>query len=102
MRHLPAILLASILASCSQDTPTGDTGGTRPETADDIHLFTVNYPLAYFAERILAGTGAVSFPAPSDVDPAYWSPSPDVIAAYQEADLILLNGAGYAGWVASA
>jgi zinc transport system substrate-binding protein len=39
------------------------------------------------------------FPAPADVDPAYWSPSPETVAAYQRADLILLNGAGYAKWV---
>ena len=28
-----------------------------------------------------------------------WSPGPEVVTAYQAADLILLNGAGYAGWV---
>ncbi len=39
------------------------------------------------------------FPAQGDEDPAYWSPAPEVIAAYQGADLILLNGAGYAAWV---
>jgi len=43
----------------------------------------------------------VSFPAPADVDPAYWSPEPADITAYQQADLILLNGAGYAAWVAN-
>lgn len=41
----------------------------------------------------------VHFPAPADVDPAYWSPDTEVIAAYQSADLILLNGADYAKWV---
>jgi len=39
------------------------------------------------------------FPAPADVDPAYWMPDMPTIAAYQQADLILLNGAGYARWV---
>jgi zinc transport system substrate-binding protein len=59
----------------------------------------VNYPLQYFAERIGGDNVEVVFPAPSDEDPAYWSPDPDVIAAYQGADLILLNGAGYAAWM---
>ena len=36
---------------------------------------------------------------PADVDPAYWAPDPDVIAEYQGADLILLNGAGYEKWI---
>ena len=44
----------------------------------------------------------VVFPAPADVDPAYWSPGGEIVADYQQADLILLNGAGYAGWVSRA
>jgi zinc transport system substrate-binding protein len=42
------------------------------------------------------------FPAPADEDPAFWAPGLDTISAYQKADLILLNGAGYAHWVAKA
>ena len=38
------------------------------------------------------------FPAPSDVDPAYWVPDAETVAGYQQADLILLNGADYATW----
>jgi zinc transport system substrate-binding protein len=59
----------------------------------------VNYPLQYFAERIGGELAEVVFPAPSDTDPAYWSPEPETISAYQAADLILLNGAGYAKWI---
>jgi len=74
----------------------------REDRADDLlRVITVNYPLAYFAESILGDKGNVSFPAPADVDPAYWSPEPADITTYQQADLILLNGAGYAAWVAN-
>jgi len=65
-------------------------------------VFTVNYPLAYFAERVGGDLVEVRFPAPADEDPAYWSPDAETIAAYQGADLILLNGADYARWVARA
>jgi zinc transport system substrate-binding protein len=68
-------------------------------TTDSLVVFTVNYPLAYFAERIGSDVVEVRFPAPADEDPAYWSPDADTIAAYQAADLILLNGAAYAKWV---
>ena len=44
----------------------------------------------------------VVFPAPGDVDPASWKPDLSVISEYQEADLILLNGANYAKWTRSA
>jgi zinc transport system substrate-binding protein len=39
------------------------------------------------------------FPAPADVDPAYWMPDAKTISDYQQADLILLNGANYAKWI---
>lgn len=73
----------------------------QPGTASEpLNVYVVNYPLKYFAERIGGEHVRVEFPVPADVDPAYWNPDLANIAAYQKADLILLNGAGYAGWVA--
>lgn len=68
--------------------------------AASLTIYTVNYPLRYFAERIAGSHADVVFPAPLAVDPAGWMPAPRVINAYQGADLILLNGAGYAAWTA--
>jgi zinc transport system substrate-binding protein len=68
----------------------------------EMVVYTVNYPLAYFAERIGGDAVGVRFPAPEDVDPAFWKPAPEIIAGYQSADLILRNGAGYARWMAQA
>ena len=70
--------------------------GSRPVVA------TVNYPLAYLAERIGGEAVEVRFDAPPDVDPAHWQPGADEIVALQSADLLLLNGAGYAGWLRTA
>lgn len=69
-------------------------------SAERLVVFPVNYPLAYFAERIGADQVEVVFPAPADVDPAYWMPDQKTITAYQQSDLILLNGANYAKWIA--
>jgi zinc transport system substrate-binding protein len=66
--------------------------------ADKLVVYTVNYPLQYFAERIGGAHVDVHFPAPADVDPAFWKPDAHTLADYQRADLILLNGAGYAKW----
>ncbi|MCP4767556.1 MAG: zinc ABC transporter solute-binding protein [Gammaproteobacteria bacterium] len=63
-----------------------------------LTIYTVNYPLAYFAERIADDQARVVFPAPAGIDPAFWQPDIETIRAYQQADLILLNGAGYARW----
>ena len=62
-------------------------------------VYTVNYPLQYFAERIGGERVSVVFPAPSGVDPAFWVPDVETIASFQGADLILLNGATYAKWL---
>lgn len=74
---------------------------TAPLAAGEnkLSLYTVNYPLHYFAERIAGEHADVEFPAPADVDPAFWQPPVETIAEFQQADLILLNGAGYAKWL---
>jgi len=64
-----------------------------------LAVYVVNYPLKYFAERIGGDHVNVVFPASTDEDPAFWVPNVKTISAYQKADLILLNGAGYAKWV---
>jgi hydrogenase/urease accessory protein HupE len=63
-----------------------------------LQIYAVNYPLAYFSERIAGDLADVTFPAPPGVDSAFWMPDSETIVAYQSADLILLNGADYAGW----
>lgn len=68
----------------------------------ELVVYTVNYPLAYFAERIGGDVVTIHFPAPAEVDPAFWKPTREIISDYQSADLILLNGAGYARWVGQA
>ena len=62
-------------------------------------VIAVNYPLQFFAERLLGDAAEVVFPAPRDVDPSFWRPSIADISMIQSADLILLNGAGFASWV---
>jgi zinc transport system substrate-binding protein len=91
-------MAALVIAACGESR----TDESQPAAAADeakLSVYTVNYPLQYMAQRIGGDFVQVEFPAPSDVDPAYWSPDAETIAGYQGADLILLNGAHYAGWV---
>ena len=66
---------------------------------DKPRIVAVNYPLQYFAQRLAGDAAQVSFPVPAGVDPAFWRPGIADISAIQSADLILLNGAGFATWV---
>jgi len=87
-----AATLAFVAFGCAAD----DESGNR------LQVITVNYPLAYFASRIGGDAVDVQFPAPPEGDPAGWNPAPQELEAFRDADLILLNGAGYAQWPAKA
>jgi zinc transport system substrate-binding protein len=104
LRLLSALTIALAFLACSK--PPDETESApkplSPYAPKPLLVYTVNYPLQYFAERIGGDLVEVVFPAPTDEDPAYWSPDAETVAAYQQADLILLNGAGYAKWAATA
>ena len=76
-------IIPLLVASCGPENSREATGSDTIPT-----VYTVNYPLAYFARRIRQEQVKVVFPAPPDVDPAFWNPDPETIVAYQEADLI--------------
>jgi len=67
---------------------------------ETLTVYAVNAPLAYFARRLAGDAAEVVLPVPADRDPAFWRPSIAEVAEIQAADLILLNGAGYAQWTA--
>lgn len=69
-----------------------------PEAASVPVVYTTFYPTTYFVERIAGDTVKAVCPCPPDADPAYWMPDDATIAAYQQADLIVLNGAEFEKW----
>jgi zinc transport system substrate-binding protein len=89
------VILLVLLSGCGGENEKSDV----VSDSKALSVYVVNYPLKYFAERIGEDRVEVKFPAPADDDPAYWSPGPDIIATYQEAGLVLLNGADYAKWI---
>ena len=94
MKHTVLFLFIILLISCGSRQKNQESDHT------ETHLVTaVNYPLFYFAQRIGGDLISVEFPAPSDVDPAYWVPDDESLDIYQRSDLILANGADYARWM---
>ena len=93
---LAVAALTGAIGACGDGEPEAGTPAAADVGAPVV--YTVNYPLQYFAQRIGGDIVQVVFPAPADEDPAFWMPDAEVVAEYQEADLILLNGAGYAKW----
>lgn len=79
-----AATLLALSAASAQDRP---------------RVVAVTYPLQFFAERLLGDAAEVVFPVPPETDPSFWRPSISDISSIQSADLIMLNGAGFATWI---
>jgi zinc transport system substrate-binding protein len=89
---------AALAASCSSRPRTGPA--QRPSGKPVI--YTTFYPTTYFARTIGGDAVEVVCPCPPDEDAIFWRPDPDTIAAYQGADLIVINGAEFEKWVLAA
>ena len=76
--------------------PSRDIADSEGNTTPRV--FVVSYPLAYFARRIGGEIVDVHFPVPRHVDPRVWRPDANVINAFQQADVIFINGADFARW----
>jgi zinc transport system substrate-binding protein len=93
------VVLASLsagMAGCERESSeSADT--TVPQ--GPLVIYTTFYPLEYLAERIGGEHVKVVCPCPADADPATWMPDDPTIQAYQEADLIVVNGASFESWI---
>lgn len=86
--------------ACSDSTEPVD----RPDLEQTPHepVMTTFYPLSYFAERIAVDRIPVECPVPADADPIFWQPPREALQQYQEASLILVNGADFEKWLEGA
>lgn len=92
------LLYMLLLASCGREA----SPGVLSKKDGKPQVLVANYPLRYFAERIGGGAVDVVFSAPDDEDPAFWQPDDAAIAHFQNADVILMNGATYSKWAEKA
>ena len=77
--------------------PAGTSGGVTADGAP-LRISATTAALAYFTARIGGDAVTVDFPVPDGLDPADWSPKGKDLPALQEADLVVLNGAGLESW----
>jgi len=93
MKKVLYLIIMLAVAACS------GWQGKKDKASGPVVIAAVNYPVAFFAEKIGGDLVRVEFPVPAGVDPAYWTPDEAALQVYQEADIILANGAGYAKWM---
>ena len=89
-----SLLLLTVVACGDQRAPA-----TQQQPEPSEFIVAVNTPLQYFAQRLLDEDIEVRMLAPDNTDPAQWQPSIEDVLQLQRAQLILLNGAGYSGWL---
>ncbi|MEB3161342.1 MAG: metal ABC transporter substrate-binding protein [Synechocystis sp.] len=95
------------LTACGNQSSQTVTPGINPSletsspTADQATpvVYVTNYPLQYFAERIVGNTIKINYLVPPNIDPAFWQPTSQDIAQMQAGDLIFVNGATYEKWL---
>jgi len=100
---LTATLIISIagtaIPGCEEQSQTS-TG--QITSAANNEVLTTFYPTTYFAERIAGGFVPVRSALPDGEDPIFWRPDSDTLAEYQNAKLVITNGAEFEKWVAGA
>jgi zinc transport system substrate-binding protein len=87
-----------LLAACK---PSAPSAGAAARAGKPV-VHSANYPLHCFASRLGGDAIEAVFSAPADEDPAFWQPDDAALTAFQQADLILLNGATYLKWAEKA
>ena len=76
--------------------------GARPETgapAERVNVATSFYPLYDFASHVAGDRAEVSSLIPPGVEPHDWEPTLGDVTRAREADLLVINGAGFESWV---
>jgi zinc transport system substrate-binding protein len=95
MKKLLIIAFATLLVACTEKEPA-DQESTA--AASKPVVVTSNYPLYFFTTEIAGNHIEVRFPS-MEGDPAMWVPGDEDMSTLQDADLLLLTGAGYESWL---
>lgn len=99
VRRLPvlsALLSVSLLLAVA--CPRQDPVPTTPPPGARAVVYASFQPLADFARRVGGPAVEVRAVCPPEDDPARCTPKAEIIAAMQEAALVLLNGAAFEKW----
>ncbi len=99
-RVLSFLVLSTIVVAAIGCEPGGQEQAKTGENSEQSRpvVIAVNYPLANVAHQLAGEWIELQYPVPENADPAYWKPDDEQVTAMQQADLVLLNGAGHEPW----
>jgi len=98
--YLGVVLIGSLLLVTAGCEPGGKEQTKTGDDSEQVRpvVIAVNYPLANVAHQLAGEWIDLQYPVPENVDPAYWRPNDAQVTAMQQANLLLLNGAGHEPW----
>ena len=97
-----AVLTALTLLMVSCGGGTGDPTSTDgAPSVSKVKVYTSCFPVDWLTQRVAGGHAELIHILPPGEDPPDWTPPPEVVGQMQGADLIVINGAGFEGWVAT-
>jgi zinc transport system substrate-binding protein len=97
------MLLASLWLACDAAPPKGDAPPEAPPGAEaPVQIVALSFPAQWLTQRLVGEGVVVERLLPVGEDPPSYQPPPERIAALQDADLIVGNGAGYEAWLTTA
>lgn len=98
-KQLIVLAMISLVMGCKSEVKQGTPDDRSSKISQKTVVYVSNYPLYYFTQRIGGSKVEVRFPGGNAEVPSAWMPSAEQVSAMQGADLILLNGATYEGWL---
>ena len=88
--------VAMILTTACREAPRSEAVAIEPA------IYSTFYPTTYFCRRLVGDSIPVVCPVPDDADPIFWQPTTEALQEYRRARLIVVNGADFEKWVATA
>lgn len=92
------LLVPALLVACNSEAPAPG-GEARATERERPLVVTTFYPTEFLTQRLAGDLVDVRCDVPEDADALFWMPDDEQVLAYQQADLVVLNGAGLEVWV---
>lgn len=93
------IILSMLLSGCAAKQASVVPEESKPEgNGNQLKVYTSFYPIYFLTKEIAGDKAEVVCMVPAGAEPHDWEPSPKTIAALQNADLFVYNGAGMETW----
>lgn len=95
-------IILGVLLSFILNIISGCTLSTGKNISNEVikpSIKAANYPLYYFAHRIVGEKMKVESLVPLGVDPHSWEPTPSDLVGLEKTSILLFNGAGMEDWI---